>query len=69
MEGPLVNITIPVFNRYDLTQKTLLALKKTAPKPVTGTAKPRTTPSTKDTTTNRKKWRNITPWPAPPLIV
>ena len=31
MEGPLVNITIPVFNRYDLTQKTLLALKKTAP--------------------------------------
>lgn len=31
MDGPLVNITIPVFNRYDLTQKTLLALKKTTP--------------------------------------
>lgn len=31
MRGPLVNITIPVFNRYHLTQKTLLALRKTAP--------------------------------------
>ncbi len=31
MIGPLVNITIPVFNRYHLTQKTLLALRKTAP--------------------------------------
>ncbi len=31
MNGPLVNITIPVFNRYHLTQKTLLALRKTAP--------------------------------------
>ena len=31
MSGPLLNITIPVFNRYHLTQKTLLALRKTAP--------------------------------------
>ena len=31
MSGPILNITIPVFNRYHLTQKTLLALRKTAP--------------------------------------
>ena len=31
MANPVVNITIPVFNRYHLTQKTLLALRKTAP--------------------------------------
>lgn len=31
MSGPVLNITIPVFNRYHLTQKTLLALRKTAP--------------------------------------
>ena len=31
MSGSLLNITIPVFNRYHLTQKTLLALRKTAP--------------------------------------
>ncbi|WP_411330992.1 glycosyltransferase [Desulfovibrio desulfuricans] len=31
MANPIVNITIPVFNRYHLTQKTLLALRKTAP--------------------------------------
>lgn len=31
MSGLLLNITIPVFNRYHLTQKTLLALRKTVP--------------------------------------
>lgn len=29
MSTPLVNITIPVFNRFELTQKTILALHKT----------------------------------------
>ena len=28
---PLLNITIPVFNRFHLTQKTILALRKTTP--------------------------------------
>ena len=30
MSSPLINITIPVFNRFHLTQKTIIALHKTA---------------------------------------
>jgi len=30
MEKPIVNITMPVFNRYHLTQKTILALRRTS---------------------------------------